>query len=293
MKFNDALVASGLSPSDVAVVLHKTTQQPLRRMFPSLVFEEPDLFDAYQSVHSAQATRTLCKRPYMASFIPYGGAEMLFVGIYEVVEALTKPTTEIYRDPSFRSLAEDFGATDTAPERNIARFSEQVHFSTRLTNHMSELRGRLQIGQPTGRAYVRLAENLQAPILAITVMQITAPQPPAWDAFIVDADMLHTLPQSWQDRLSQWRGVYLITDESDGARYVGSAYGEENLLGRWRTHLAGKQGITRSLSKRNTAKFRFSILQLVSPTAPMEEVIAAENSWKERLHTRAFGLNEN
>ena len=293
MRFSDVLLTSGLDLQDVAVVLHKTTLQPLRRLFPALVFEHPDLFDAYQSVHSEQATATLRKRRYMASFAPYGATEMLFVGIYEITGAVEKPTAEIYADPRFQALADDFGASDTAPAQNIARFSTQVHFTTRMTSHLADLRGRLQIALPAGRAYVRLAENLDAPVLAITPAPITAPPPPDWDTFVVDASMMRSLPQSWQDRLRHWRGVYLITDESDGARYVGSAYGAENLLGRWRAHVAGDQGVTRALRLRNPATFRFSILQLVSPTAAMEEVVAVENSWKERLHTRAFGLNEN
>lgn len=293
MRFSDTLKTAGLDLRDVAVVLHKTTLQPLRSLFPTLVFEHPDLFDAYQSVHSDQATATLCKRRYMASFAPYGPTEMLFVGVYEITAAVEKPTVEIYADTRFQALADSFGATDTAPARNIARSATQIFFTAGLTDHLADLRGRLQIELPTGRAYVRLAENLDAPVHAITPAPITAPRPPDWDAFVVNATMMRALPQSWQDRLRHWRGVYLITDESDGARYVGSAYGTENLLGRWRSHVAGDQGITRALRSRDPATFRFSILQLVSPTASMEEVVAVENTWKERLHTRTFGLNEN
>ena len=39
---------------------------------------------------------------------------------------------------------------------------------------------------------------------------------------------------------------------------------------------------------------RFSILQRVSPDMEQADVIAVENSWKERLHKREpFGLNDN
>ncbi|MBL4559231.1 MAG: hypothetical protein JKP98_25855 [Rhodobacteraceae bacterium] len=36
---------------------------------------------------------------------------------------------------------------------------------------------------------------------------------------------LRALPASWAPVLREWRGVYLIVDQTDGARYVGSAYG--------------------------------------------------------------------
>ena len=47
-------------------------------------------------------------------------------------------------------------------------------------------------------------------------------------------------------------------------------------------------------SCRDPEHFVFSILQRVSPDMPMEEVVQVENTWKERLQTRApYGLNRN
>ncbi|MEM8537504.1 MAG: GIY-YIG nuclease family protein [Pseudomonadota bacterium] len=293
MEVNDLLQSAGVVPEQTAVVLNKTTQQPLRDLFPALVFERPDLFDAYQSVHSRQASATLKKRRFLASFIPLGHFGMLFAGIYEIVSVAEKPTAEIYADPRFNALATEYGAVDTAPEKNMRRFESQLFFTTRLTDHLVQLRGRLQIALPPGRTYARLAENLTAPIVAISADPIMAPPPPPWDCFIVDAPTITSLPRSWRDQLRQWRGVYLIVDQKDGARYVGSAYGQENLLGRWRDHIAGDTGLTKALKSRQPENSRFSILQLLAPTAPVEEVVAIENTWKERLHTRAFGLNEN
>lgn len=41
----------------------------------------------------------------------------------------------------------------------------------------------------------------------------------------------------WRDALSRRKGVYLITDKTTGKLYVGSAYGENGILGRWETYL--------------------------------------------------------
>jgi hypothetical protein len=38
---------------------------------------------------------------------------------------------------------------------------------------------------------------------------------------------------------------------------------------------------------------RFSILELVAPKVIPEDVISIESTWKERLHSREFGLKEN
>ena len=101
------------------------------------------------------------------------------------------------------------------------------------------------------------------------------------------------MPSAHAARLREWRGVYLIVDEADGQRYVGSASGAENLLGRWQAHVARDRGVTAELGKRDPTGFRFSILELLAPSASAEEVLAIEGNWKDRLATRSWGLNRN
>ena len=102
------------------------------------------------------------------------------------------------------------------------------------------------------------------------------------------------LPRSWKMAMMQWRGIYYIFDALDGKGYVGSAYGESNLLGRWENYGATGHGGNKLLRDRNPESFSFSILERVSPDMNASDVVALENSWKERLHTRApHGLNDN
>lgn len=42
--------------------------------------------------------------------------------------------------------------------------------------------------------------------------------------------------------LAEWRGIYLIFDTRDAKAYVGSAYGSENILGRWRSYADSGHG---------------------------------------------------
>jgi hypothetical protein len=98
----------------------------------------------------------------------------------------------------------------------------------------------------------------------------------------------------WKSALPQWRGIYYIFDTSDGKGYVGSAYGEANLFGRWLNYAARGHGGNKLLKQRHPRNFRFSILQRVSPDMNATDLIRLEVSWKERLHTRQpFGLNDN
>lgn len=102
------------------------------------------------------------------------------------------------------------------------------------------------------------------------------------------------LPSSWRARLAEWRAIYLIFDESDGKAYVGSAYGQENILGRWQAYARDGHGGNRELLGRDPRTFRFTILERLAPDLLPEEAIAKERRWKSRLHSRVpFGLNAN
>jgi hypothetical protein len=74
----------------------------------------------------------------------------------------------------------------------------------------------------------------------------------------------------------------------------GSAYGEDNLLGRWQDYAVYGHGGNRLLRQRDPRNFRFTILQRVSPDMEAADVIRLEGSWKQRLHTHEpYGLNDN
>ena len=117
---------------------------------------------------------------------------------------------------------------------------------------------------------------------------------PGWESLSIDWQQLGFLPLSWQSALAQWRGIYLIIDQSDGRQYVGSACGSENILQRWRDYARTGHGGNRDLRARDPRNFVFSILQRVSPDLPETDVISIENTWKARLRSRApWGLNAN
>ena len=93
--------------------------------------------------------------------------------------------------------------------------------------------------------------------------------------------------------LSSVNGIYLIRDKSSGKLYVGSAYGEDGLYGRWLNYAHNGHGGNKELKGLDPNQFEFSILEIIPPTSSAEEVIHRENRWKEKLGTRAFGLNAN
>lgn len=102
---------------------------------------------------------------------------------------------------------------------------------------------------------------------------------------------------TWKTALQNQKGVYLITDSSNGKMYVGSAYGENMILGRWESYLKSGNGGNTELKKLDfeyiKSNFRYSILDIYKSTVDDKTIIEREGWWKEVLQTRGFGYNSN
>jgi hypothetical protein len=106
----------------------------------------------------------------------------------------------------------------------------------------------------------------------------------------------------WKFALENAKGVYLITDTSNGRRYVGSAYGGTGLWSRWSCYVKTGHGYTDELT-RLIAKsgieharkyFRFSLLEHRTMKTTDDEIIKRETYWKDVLQTRGkYGYNKN
>lgn len=103
--------------------------------------------------------------------------------------------------------------------------------------------------------------------------------------------------QDWKAHLSAVGGVYLILAEGTGDLYVGSASGVEGIWGRWRDYAKSEHGGNVQLRKLIQSDssyphaFRFSLLQILPKTTVKKELIQHEERYKQKLGTRAKGLN--
>ncbi len=102
---------------------------------------------------------------------------------------------------------------------------------------------------------------------------------------------------TWKTALENQKGVYLLTDGSNGKMYVGSAYGENMILSRWRSYVATGHGGNAGLKKLSfdhiKHHFKYSILDIYKSTTDDQIIIDRESWWKEVLQSRQFGYNEN
>lgn len=286
----DLLRVSGVPPEQTNVMLHSPRLREFARVLPTLVHTRRAALDMYQATHSKPAERALQQgRPWVAVFVRIGYERLVFAGIYHNRGWRERSWTEVLAEPEAQFLKITYGVY----EREIAQGNpgSTAFFNLTLAEPMADLIGRLVIGTVLTQTYVRLAENVKARVLALLEVGIAETPPPDWRAMTVTAAFLRAIPNGWASKLQEWRGIYLIVDETDGARYVGSAYGATNLLGRWQEHVRREAGVTAQLRQRDPVNFRFSILERVSPDLPPEDVIALEQTWMARLHTRAHGLN--
>lgn len=293
MNLNDLLLGKGIDPSQVLVLRHRPWEPQLNKVLPWLALEKPDVFNAYQQTQGEKLERVMLAMAgagYVASFIGREAGKALFVGLYSIGESKPLTYDEYWKVPANKEL-KAFGMKESDGEKRPST----LWFDLTLSNFYDSWKGKLIVGwPPPERSWWRRAHRNEIPIIAILEDSALDPAIPEWDAIDLTWEELGVLPRRWKSALSQWRAIYYIFDASDGKGYVGSAYGENNLLGRWLSYAARGHGGNRLLRQRDPRKFRFTILQRVSPDMEASSVIRLETSWKQRLHTREpYGLNDN
>lgn len=294
MNFNDFLRKNAIDPVDVYLLRHSPKETKLKKALPWLAAERHDLFNAYQQTQTPVVEKALAKVRYVASFIGVGADQALFAGLYAVRPEKNLSYDMYWRIPAYKTLKnlydlQGFQPRDKGTDRCI-------WFDMTRQDLLSDWIGRMVITWPGGtRSWARPAKNNEnMHVFCIHQDSQLVQAMPAWNELVLSWADLSNLPQSWKQKLMEWRGVYFIQDQSDGRSYVGSAYGRDNIWGRWENYARSGHGNNTGLKGRNPEHFLFSILERVSPDLSKDDTLSIENKWKERLHTRGpWGLNNN
>lgn len=287
------LEIEGIAPSGVLVLRHCPTEPKLRKAFQWLAEERPAVFNAYQRTHGPRTEAALVQAKHVAAFIGHEAGRAVFVGLY-VVDGHTSVARNTYMDDADVGVLLELGMS---PWSEDDPRQSALKFDLTEVEALARFKGRLIVEWPRpDRSWYRWADPARNlfPVHAIREDSLFTPDMPPWQEIVVDWKELMLLPAGWRSQLSQWRGIYLIFDQFDGKGYVGSAYGAENLLGRWLNYAGSGHGGNRHLLNRDPAGLVFSILQRVSPDMSIEDIVEVEASWKARLHTAyPDGLNGN
>ena len=108
--------------------------------------------------------------------------------------------------------------------------------------------------------------------------------------------------QDYISALSAVQGIYMIIDTKTGKQYIGSAYGENGIYGRWESYALTYDGGNKEFVKLKNdtelgiecfSDFKYIILEILPFNVSHKEVINKENFYKQRFLTKKFGYNDN
>lgn len=169
--------------------------------------------------------------------------------------------------------------------------------------------GRLKLRfHNTSRSVVKRYDSVMDEIEVLEILNdtYTAEDFPGYDNVRISYKQLKQIverkPQSWVTALANQKAVYLITDAKKGKFYVGSATSDNGMLfNRWSQYAENGHGGNvefKKLIKEKGLKyiennFEYSILENYNAKIQDEDILRRENWWKETLHTRTFGYNDN
>lgn len=268
----------GINPARVRIVRHGNKEIPILKTF----HENFPRFEAYQSY---QIPRKLGDASSIAVFAPYFKTTALFLGLWDIFGCTENSnfTNDTLKELKRHSLPESW-------------FRDLVRYDLKRNHTLDELSERLVI--EWGAATVSWVQTKDKEVIELKGKESIGDFQ-AFDQVSLtyqDLKIMAQYPDSnltWIKALSSVNGVYLIQDTLSGRLYVGSAYGEQGIYGRWSNYAQNGHGGNLELKNIDPSNFVFSILEIVPATMTADEVIEHENRWKEKLGTRQFGLNNN
>lgn len=288
LNFTSLLPSIDIDPAETLIVRHVPVEKSLKRVLPWLVVERPELWRAYQQIQWESLEKAMTRGRYIASFIGQDAGTATFAGLYKI-GAWSKLDLADYNDFPGNAELMALGMGGRSPE-----MPDCLAFELDPVGHFEDWVGRLTIQWPKPyQKWWRWGSSGNFPVLTIEAESRFVRGMPDWQDIVLTHAELQSLPASWRSALSQWRGIYFIYDAGRQAGYVGSAYGSDNILGRWRDYARTGHGGNKELKSSAAGDLRFSILHRTSPDLDTEAIVALEASWKQRLHTREFGLNRN
>lgn len=248
------------------------------------------IIDEYQSFQHRPAFRK-CK--YIISFLGSEKNTAILYGVFQVVNILSKEALPTYSDKLKKlcrpqNYNEDFKLV-------LDRIDEYDIYSNRLIIDWVVPRG----------WYNTYGSTQNKPVIKVLPYNFVAEFPGVMNIKISFDELEKIIKnkdshEEWYNSLTRLQAVYLILDKSTGKQYVGTTYGENGLWQRWKSYISsGGTGGNKQLSKLKIEKnnfqneLQFSVLEILTKTAEKNYCIKKESLWKEKLGTRAFGLNDN
>lgn len=266
----------------IKIVRHQDPRLGLEGIRKVYENNELELYQSYQERDKFEIG------DYLISCIGIENRQSLFVGLYKVKD---------------KKSVNGFPNNYNASFKGLAKVNSKFKYTLEKIDKYEDLIGRVVINF-ADRTWCQNAKNKSIEVVQILPKGYVKDFPGYLDFILTYQELKniidnYTSNKVWHDTLSNVAGIYLIVDKETGLQYVGSAYGKEGVLGRWKVYAQYKHGNNNRLIELINKdpdyayNFRFTILQTMSKSSLKNEVIAKESFYKEKLGSRAFGLNSN
>lgn len=265
----ELLYNRGLDPkAKVKLVRHKDSRQDLYDLYR---YKKNEFLD-YQKSQSRDVFRGV---NFVVSFIGEAGKLSRFIGVYKI---LGKGVLKA--DGHFWYEMEEVAGFEDLKERVIVNWQNPIVWHQWI-DKISNTKEVVEIHP--GLHYQQFTDYFE---------------------FVLDFKQLQEIVtkeySDWKRMLSITKGIYLISDSKTGKLYVGSAYGDNGIWGRWARYVAtnghGDNKTLKELVRTDSNyafNFRFSILMLLPRTITLDQAILKENLFKKKLGKNACALNNN
>jgi hypothetical protein len=272
LTFNTILRCEGIDPRSVRLVRHQDTSVPERSPY-ALWRANDGRFERYQSLQREAVNFGVGH--LLAAFVATPSNDTLFVGLYAVNAVTEAPPGSIC--PIRQTALEGHVLFDIWPDNRLFRYI-----------------GLLLIEWGSGyRSWVQRAERQEKLVVEIR-REVFDPAFPGFRDFRYHIADIEAIPFGWREALRAVNGIYLLVCLETGKQYVGSAYGQDGLWGRFLDYARTGHGGNLELRRRGPANYQVCVLEVIPPTASQEDVVRSESMWKDKLRTRQpYGLNEN
>ena len=279
---SDILNNNGIDPKEVVLIRHVMSREHFYKCYEAGFIKE------YTQIQSKNA-QMLKKSKYWMVFIGINGTKAKLFCMYEFKGF--SPVSE-HTMPSGFPFPEMY-----KEDANMYELEESELFS--------DLKDRLIIDWGTATQSWYQNATVRKPVVAIHGQERYAFE--GYENCIYTFDKLKEIVddmgmgayEEHYKALSKVKGVYLIVDTTDGKQYVGAAYGDKGILGRWSAYVETKHGNNEKMIKllkkgpERYKKFQFTILKIFSDGASEKVVRDAEDLYKAKLDTINHGLNDN
>lgn len=284
MNLTELVKMRGLDPSKkIKLVRHQDPNYDTKYLYKN------GMLEFYQSIQSKDVFGNC---DYILSFLGEEGKKATFIGAYEKISSSTF-------DKSVHLPPANYPYMDTLEQ-------PLYHYHFNKIPLLDDLIDRLVIdwGKSTRSWFQWLVEDGSKQVIEILPSGYVK-EFPGFDELILTYDELSTIVRNrdsnriWHTMLASVAGIYLIVDLTDGNQYVGSAYGEYGILGRWQSYVdtlhGGNIQLIRLLQDDplRYKHFQFSILRTLPKSMTSTQVVNHEQLYKKKLGSRDFGLNGN